>query len=695
MDSNPNTDLLAGLLDDFDKSEFLTLHTEMSFDEYVAGAASNPAWVRTAYQRVYDMIMEPGTFQLDRYRRTLTHYNFFDNSDCPIFGIEETLDDLVRFFRGAAGGFGTEKRILLLHGPVGSSKSTLCRAIKRGMERYSKTDAGAWYTYRWINLPTGQNGIYNKAEDESPMNEDPILFLPPAARAKFLKMANERWLAQTPEAKRSGQYSIRIEGDVNPRSRFFMNELLAQYKGDHMEMFKNHIRVIRKCYSEADRVGIGTFQPKDEKNQDATELTGDINYRQLAEIGSDSDGRAFNFDGEFCVANRGVCEFIEMLKLAKEFLYDLLGASQEHSIKPKKFPQVSIDEVIIGHTNSPEFEKLLADRSMEALRDRTVRIDVPYLLRLMDEIKVYEMDYGPAKVRQHVAPHTLEMAAFFAVMTRLVDDKDNKLGLRDKLYLYNDQAIPGYTEDMVKEIRDKHPGEGLKFGVSARYVQDQLSNTLAENYDYINPFMVLNKLKANLRHSSLLTDQSEIGRYETCVDLTIKEYADIVKREVQKALVADENAINRLCGNYMDNVMAYIGKKKVKNKFTGQDEEPNERLMREIEEKIEIPDQGADDFRLSLSTFMGQLSHENKKFSWDADPRLKKALEKKLFEDTKDHIKLSALSSAAHVVDPDQQEKIDAIKARLIKNCGYNEKSAEDVLQYVAQIFARGDVADE
>jgi serine protein kinase len=695
MDSNPNTDLLAGLFDTYDREEFLTVNTQMSFDDYVAGVLANPAWIRTAYQRVYDMIMSAGTRPFQRYRRTLTHYDFFDAAECPIFGLEETLDNLVKFFRGAAGGYGTEKRVLLLHGPVGSSKSTICRAIKRGMERYSRTNDGAWFTYRWVNLPTGPNGLFVKSEDESPMNEDPILFLPPTVRADFLRKANERWQEMCPDNRKISQYNLRLEGDVNPRSRLFLNALLKEYKGDYLKLFTNHIQVIRKVYSEADRVGIGTFQPKDEKNQDATELTGDINYALLAQIGADSDGRAFNFDGEFCVANRGVCEFIEMLKLAKEFLYDLLGASQEHSIKPKKFPQVYIDEVIIGHTNNPEYEKLTNDRTMEALRDRTIKVDVPYLLRLQDEIKVYEMDYSPAKVRQHVAPHTLEMAAFFAVLTRLVDDRDNKLTMRDKLKLYNGQPLAGYTEDMVKEIRDKHPDEGLKMGVSARYVQDQLSNTLAENYEYINFFMLANKLKENLRKSSLITDQTEISHYEVCVDQTIKEYADIVKREVQKALVADENAIERLCANYLDNLMSYIRKEKVTNPITGQDEEPNERLMREIEEKIGIPEQGADDFRLSISTFMGQLSHKSQKFHWNSDPRLKKALEAKLFEDTKDHIKLSALSSAAHVVDPEQQDKIDAIKARLVKHYGYNEKSATDVLQYVAQIFARGDVGDD
>jgi len=186
---------------------------------------------------------------------------------------------------------------------------------------------------------------------------------------------------------------------------------MTEDKGDWQTVI-GHIRVHRLILSEKDRIGIGTFQPKDEKNQDSTELTGDINYRKIAEYGSDSDPRAFNFDGEFNIANRGIIEFVEILKLDVAFLYDLLGATQEHKIKPKKFPQTDIDEVILGHTNEPEYKKLQSNEFMEALRDRTVKIDIPYISRLAEEVKIYERDYNAHKIRgKHIAPHTLEMAA--------------------------------------------------------------------------------------------------------------------------------------------------------------------------------------------------------------------------------------------------------------------------------------------
>jgi len=680
----------------YDRRQFLKLNEEMSLADYLELVYKNPRIARSAHQRIYDMIMSKGSYEYEKYRKTLTHYNFFDDEEIPIFGLEETLDEFVKFVKGAAGHYGTEKRILLLHGPVGSAKSTILRLVKRGLERYSRTDEGAWYTYKWVDLPTGVDGIYTHTEDECPMNEDPLKLLPVEIRRSLIGELNNTLLESVDEKKRNTQYTLHMPGELNPRCKKFMTELLKRYEGDWKKVVEKHIRVIRRVHSESDRVGIATFQPKDEKNQDSTELTGDINFAKIPHFGSDSDSRAFNFDGEFCVGNRGIVEFIEMLKLETAFLYDLLGASQEQNIKPKKFSQIGVDEMIVGHTNQPDFDRLKNNQFMEALRDRTVKIDVPYLIKWSEEIKVLEQDYGPGKVRQHVAPHTLEIAALWAVLTRLQDDKDNKLDLVQKAELYDGKLLPGWTDDAVKEMMMKHPDEGMSGGVSARYVQDKISNCLSARHDYINFFMVLNEIREGLSNHSLITNKDQIGRYLTCVELAVKKLDEILKSEVQKALVGDEDAIVRLCSNYIDNVMAYNNKAKVKNKLTGRDEPPDERLMRNIESRIKIPEQGAADFRKIIAAFIGDMAHKNQQFRWDSNPLLKKALEAKLFEDTKDHIKLSALNvSGATVVQPDLQEKIDAIKTRLIKQYGYNDQSARDVLDYVGSIFARGDLAEK
>lgn len=686
---------LKKIAKNFNIDAFKNLNEEISFDEYLDRCYKNPKLIRTSHQRIYDMIVSKGSNQFEKYRKTLVHYNFFDDQEIPIFGLEETVDSLMKFIKGAANNLGPEKRILLLHGPVGSSKSTIFRLLKRGLEKYSRTEEGAWYSFKWVNLPTGSDGVYISDEDPCPMHEEPLKLIPPETRKDVISELNDVLKSQTDEKDLSNLYRLNVEGDLDPRCRFFMNYFLKKYKGDWEKVIKNHIVVTRMVYSEVDRCGIATFQPKDEKSQDSTELTGDINFAKISHFGVDSDSRCFSFDGELNIANRGVCEFIEMLKLQQEFLYDLLGASQEKAIKPKKFPQISVDMLIGGHTNMPEFQKLKANQHMEALRDRTVRIDVPYLLRLSDEIKVLEQDYNTNKVKQHVAPHTIEIAALWAILTRLEEDRDGKINLVEKAELYDGKMLSGWTEDSIKEMKDKYPDEGMT-GVSARYIQDKISNCLSNNHDYVNPFMILNELKEGLENNNLISNKDQINKYRNCVDLATKKLDEILKTEVQKALIGDEDAIVRLCGNYIDNVMAYINKSKVKNPYTGREETPDERLMRNIEGKIDVPETGADDFRRMIAAFIGELAHKGKTFKWNSNPQLKKALEAKLFEDTKDHIKLSALNvSGATVVDSKIQEKIDAVKERLKKQFGYNDQSARDVLDYVGSIFARGDLANK
>ena len=684
-----------------DQKQFQQLNWAGTFQDYLEIAGKNPQVARNAFQRIYDMIMSYGTEELVDAKKRLIKYNFFSDPtfdhDDTIFGMEISLMRLVSFFKAAAQGYGTEKRVLLLHGPVGSAKSTIVRRLKKGLEQYSRTDAGAIYTFDWCLDEVGEDGLLperspklGKAIDgvdtkwaPCPMNEDPLHLIPLTMREQFLEYFNN---------ERPPDEHIQLEGDLCPHCRYYYRELMQRYDGDWAQMIR-HIRVRRLVFSEQDRVGIGTFQPKDEKNQDSTELTGDINYRKIAIYGSDSDPRAFNFDGEFNVANRGIIEFIEMLKLDVAFLYDLLSASQEHKIKSKKFAQTDIDEVIIGHTNEPEYRRLEDNEFMEALKDRTVRIDVPYNTKLKHEVRIYERDFNCKKVPVHIAPHTLEMAAMWAVLTRLEEPKKANLTLLQKLKLYDGKSLPGFTEDNIKELRKEARREGME-GISPRYVQDKISNTLV-NYQedgYINPFMVMNELDSGLKNHPLITHEDDRKQYRELLSVVKDEYTEIVKNEVQRAISADEEAIKRMCANYIDNIKAYTQRERVINKFTGQSEEPDERLMRSIEKKIDIPDSRKDDFRREIMNYIGALAIDGKTFDYTTNERLHKALELKLFEDQKDSIKLTSLVS--QVVDQDTQEKIDVVKARLIKNFGYNEHSATDVLNYVASIFARGDGKD-
>jgi serine protein kinase len=661
-----------------DTSNFRDLHWEGAFEEYLEIIRQDPRVARTAYQRVYDMIVSHGFEEYSRHREKLIHYYFFDdpfeNGRDAVFGIDRPLMELVQIFQSAARRYGTERRVILLHGPVGTAKSTIVRLLKKGLEAYSRSEDGRLYTFYWETADGERMAC--------PMHEDPLHLIPPNFRQVVLdKLGNGH----------VSEHTIEIEGELCPACRFTYNELLAEAGGDWSEVV-NQVRVRRLLLSEKDRIGIGTFQPKDEKNQDSTELTGDINYRKIAEYGSDSDPRAFNFDGELNIANRGLVEFIEILKLDVAFLYDLLTASQEHKIKPKKFAHTDIDEVILGHTNEAEYRRLLNNEYMEALRDRTIKIDVPYNVRYQDEVQIYERDFNNRRVvGKHIAPHTLELAALWAVLTRLEEPKRAGLTLLQKLKLYDGRSLPGFTEDTVIELQDEAKNEGM-FGISPRYIQDKLSNALVadQSRSCLNPFMLMRELEMGLKHHSLITNDDQRKRFREMLAVVRGEFDEIVKNEVQRAITADEEAIKRLSANYIDNVKAYTQKQKVRNPFTGRDEPPDERLMRSIEEKIEIPDSRKDDFRREIMNYIGAMAIDGKKFNWDSNERLRRALELKIFEDQKDSIKLTSLVS--NVIDDETQEKIDVVKSRMIKNQGYCDVCATDVLNYVASIFARGDM---
>lgn len=668
-------------------SDYRNLNWTGTFWEYLELVELNPKVVRNAYQRLFDMIASHGTEDIEYCKRKHIKYNFFkDKGDISIYGLEENLMELMDTLKSASRHYGPERRVLLLHGPVGSSKSTIVTAIKKGLEEYSRTDDGALYSFSWKT--TNDDG--KEEIVPCPMNEEPLKLLPDNVRAQVVDKLNQLIDA--------GEYQIKLDGALNPVNEFYYGNLMEKYKGDYRKVL-DHIIVRRVTLSEKNRVGIGTFQPKDEKSQDATELTGDINYRKLAEYGSESDPRAFDFDGEFLVSNRGLIEFQEILKLQTEFLYDLLGATQEHRVKPRRFNQVPIDEVILGHTNNAEFEKLKNNKFMEALRDRTIKVDIPYLLKVSEEQKIYDHFYNEKSVNKHIAPHTTFLAALFAVVSRLEESSKHDMSIIQKAKLYDGNAVHGFTSEHVKEMMEESPAEGLYGGVSARFIQNQFSNAIVNprmGAKSLNPFMLFAQIREGLKsYSGFQSEDQKKGMMER-LELVEKEYDRIVKREVQQALSSSEEAIKALCTNYIDNIVAYIQDEKVKNPVTGKDEQANEQLMRSIEEKIGISEGMKDDFRREIMNYMGGLAAKGKEFKYDSNEQLLKALEKKLFEDTKDSIKLSALAQdTATVVDKELLEKIDALKQRLINSFGYDEDSASDVLTYVGSIFARGDVEED
>ncbi len=665
--------LFQSLLGEVDAAARAALSWEGSFPEFLEHVVErDPGVARNAWQRLLDAVEWYGTERGEGENAPARWKLFgdpFTGGRDAVFGLDDALDQLVRILRAGARGYGPERRVVLLHGPVGSSKSTIVRLLKRGLEQYSRSPEGALYTFDWH---------VDGEVVPSPMNQDPLLLVPEEARPALERRLNAAWRRE---------YALRIDGELDPVSRFYYRHLFERYQGDWAKVVE-HVRVRRFTLSEHDRRGIGTFQPKDEKNQDSTELTGDLNYRLIAHYGSDSDPRAFNFDGEFNVANRGLLEFIEVLKLDVAFLYDLLGATQEHSIKPKKFAQTHIDEVILGHTNEPEYRKLQNNELMEAFRDRTIKVDVPYNLAASDEVQIYRRQFDRRCLGgRSLAPHTLEMAALWAVTTRLEDPTHPNLTMLQKARLYDGAEVQGFGPEHVREMQAAAGREGLA-GISPRYVLDRIAAAVVSDAPVVGPLEVLDSLEQGLVHHSLVSNEETRKRYVQLLGAIREEYEDVIKVEVQEAIAADEEALDRLCSKYVDNVRAYTTREQVVG-ASGAPSDPDERLMRSIEEKIDVTEPRKDDFRYELMSYVTEAHARGETFDYRKNKRLRRALELKVFEDRRDTIQLT--SEVSTVVDPDTQEKIGVIRHRLMRRFGYDELSANAVLQHVAGLFARGE----
>jgi serine protein kinase len=609
-----------------------------TFWEYLDLVRENPGLARLSHARIYDMIADQGAEDTPEGRR----YHFFSED---LFGLEHTLEQLVDYLHSAAQRLEVRKRILLLMGPVGGGKSTLVTLLKRGLEAYTRTVSGAVY------------GIAG-----CPMHEEPLHLIPDTLRRDL-----ER------------EYAIYVEGDLCPVCRYRLD---TEWGGDI-----GRALVERVVFSEKQRVGIGTFAPSDPKSQDISELTGSIDLSTIGEYGTESDPRAYRFDGELNVANRGLMEFIELLKSDEKFLYGLLTLSQEQSIKAGRYAMIYADEMIISHTNESEYQRFVENRKNEALADRMILVRVPYNLRVSDEERIHDKLIRESGLKNvHLAPHTLRVASMFAVLSRLKDSKKQGLSLMKKLKLYDGQAVEGYTSKDVRELRDEHPNEGMD-GISPRYVINRLSTALVRpGIHCINPIDALRTLKDGLeQHTGLTAEQKD--RWLNLIYETRKEYDELAKVEVQKAFVYSfEESARALLNNYLDNIEAYINKTKLQDPITGEELDPDEKLMRSIEEQIGITENAKRAFREEILIRISSLSRRGQRFDYKSHAGLREAIEAKLFSDLRNVVKIT---TSTKTPDAEQLRKLNEVADRLIEEHGYCPECANAILQYVGTLLSR------
>lgn len=661
------------------------LRERKPFEWYYNLLFEEPKVARNAHQRVADMFEYYGT--TEREQKNYVDYHLaskdpINDGENVFYGenIHRAIHKFVNKVKSGARGLGPEKRIKLLLGPVGSGKSDFDKQVREYFQHYTRTDDGKMYTFEWVDLCSVIDD-QDPADDvmRSPMDQDPIVLLPKDQRKEVLDEMNSVY---------DSQYHLDNRQSLDPLSEFLMDKLLENYDEDLEKVLENHVRIVRLVADENKRRCIETFEPKDKKNQDETELTGDVNYSKIAVYG-ESDPRAFDYSGAFCNANRGIFSGEELLKLQREFLYDFLHATQEQTIKPKNNPRVDIDQVIVGRTNMPEYIEKKGDEKMEAFNDRTKRIDFPYTLEYSEESKIYRKILRNASIPEvSIEPHTLEMAGLFGVLTRLEEPDADDVNLLEKAKAYN-----GENSDIdVDKLQEEAESEGM-FGVSARFIGDEIAEVIVDKIEEgemsLMTIAVLNYLEENLElHGSI--PEEKYDDYYRYIELTREEYVDRAVDDVRHALAYNTEEIQELGKKYMDNVMAYIDDDTVTDELTGEEQEPDEKFMRSVEKKLEIPTDRKDDFRQEISNWVSRRARSGERFNPQDNDRLRRALEQKIWEDKRHNINFQALISAG---EDDEEEHNDWIMA--LQEQGYSEEGAKKVLEYAGAEVARTELEDE
>ncbi|MEJ7615500.1 MAG: hypothetical protein WKF30_00680 [Pyrinomonadaceae bacterium] len=626
------------------RRERAALQWEGTFRDYFELVAQNPRLAQLSHARINDMIHGGGVEKINEGARDeITRYNFFAQE---LYGIEEPIARIVEYFKSAAQRLEVRKRILLLMGPVGGGKSTIVSMLKRGLEEWTRSEGGALYAIKGC-----------------PMHEEALHLIPHELRPEIEK-----------------HYGIYIEGDLCPQCRYSLEHT---YHGRHED-----VQVERIIFSEKDRIGIGTFAPSDPKSQDITELTGSIDLSTIGEIGVESDPRAYRFDGELNIANRGVMEFVEMLKVDEKFLYSLLTLSQEQNIKTGRFAMIYADEVILSHTNENEYISFAGNRKSEALQDRIILVRVPYNLRVSQEERIYYKLLNQSEVLRnvHISPNALKVAAMFAVMTRLEEPKRQNVDVAKKMRLYDGEDVEGYKTKDVRELKEESVREGMD-GISPRYIINRLSSALVrDGVTCINPIDALRAIKDGFeQHTGINAEQRE--RYLNLISSARKEYDELAKIEVQRAFVYSfEEMARTMCSNYLDNVESYCNKERIKDPITEEEIDPDEQLMRSIEEQIGVSENAKNTFRQEILIRISSYARKGKTFEYTSHERLKEAIEKKIFADLKDVVKIT---TSVKTPDPDQLRRINEVVDRLIKDHGYCPVCANELLTYVGTLLSR------
>lgn len=624
-----------------DRQERKQPHFSGTLLDYLAIVKENPKIAMLSHQRMYELLTKAGievikTEEHPRLKRiygndTIKRYNFFKYD---FYGIDKTIMKIMRYFHSAAMKGEEARQVIYLVGPVGAGKSSLMEALKRALE---------------MSPP-----IYSI--QDCPMREEPLHLIPKHLRPEFEKLLG-----------------IRIEGDLCPVCRY---RLKNEYNGE----FERY-PVTTSEFSIRSRKGIGVVPPVDPNNQDTSVLVGSVDISKM-DIYSEDDPRVLSLNGAFNVGNRGIVEFIEVFKNDVEYLHTMITATQEKSIpSPGKGSMIYFDGIILAHSNEAEWNKFKSDHTNEAILDRIVKVEVPYCLELDEEVKIYQKILRNSSFDAHIAPHTIEMASMFAILTRL--SPSTKVDALTKLKIYNGEEIveQGSTKKVdVFELREETPREGMT-GISTRFIMKAIDTALSESENNcINPIAIADTLIKATKELAIPDDEKR--RYLAFLqDAIKKEYHKVVEKEITRAFIHGyKEQAESLFNNYLDHSEAYVNATKLKDKSTGEELEPDIKFLQSIEEQIGITGTAARGFRQDVTAYMFSLLRNGGSIEYSSYEPLKEAIEKKLTASVKE---LSRVITKARVRDKEQATKYNAMVDEMKRN-GYCDHCCNVILKYAA-----------
>ena len=611
-----------------------------TFLDYLTLVENDPTLADHAHKRLCDVITKHGTSIIEdenpRKHKLFNNENvkIYDYFSGEFFGMETVISKLMRFLRSAALKGEESRQVLLLMGPVGAGKSALTEHIKASLD-------GEKY--------------YHLKDD--PQRGDPLQLIPRSLRPKFSEMLN-----------------VAIDGDISPVARY----LLFETYDKAYEEFD----VVECTFSQRARRGIATVPPMDANSQDVSVLIGSEDISKLDKY-SEDDPRALSLNGAFNVGNRGLVELVEVFKNEIEFLHTIITATQEKRVPaPGKHDMLHFDGVILAHCNEAEWNRFQSEHTNEAILDRIVKIDVPYVLELEQEIKIYQKILNRSNFSCHIAPHTLRVASMFSILSRL--HASQKCDLLTKMKLYNGEDVveKGRVKKIdIRDLRDEAPREGMQ-GISTRFIMKAVDNALSDSEkDFITPVSMLDSLMKQVKDQIV-----DIDFQNHCLDLirnTVRdEYLRMLENEIAKAFItAYEEQAQSIFENYLDNAEAFTTSSKMKDKVTKEEMVPDENFMRAIEGAIGVSSSGREGFRADVTAYMFSKMRRGEVVDYTSYEPLKEAIETYLISSVKD---LARIVTKSKTRDDDQKQKYSSMVQTLMDEYGYTSDSAEEILVFAS-----------